>query len=85
MNFLFLGIFLNLFRFLIIKINLKNDKKDFIFRPGPTWMRRGTGPRGSATRAHAAPMRRYIYFIIITIYSIKFFSLAYMGRGNRTY
>ena len=43
------------------------------------------GPRGSATQAHAAPTRRYIYFIIIiTIYSIKFFSLPYIGRGFRT-
>ena len=55
-----------------------------------------SGPRGSATRAHAAaprgPTRQrhagprgiYIMYIFIIIYSIKFFSLAYMGRGNRT-
>ena len=51
----FFWIFLNLFRFLIIKINLKNDKKGFIFRAGPTWMRRGTqghvaAPRGPTRR-----------------------------------
>ena len=38
-----------------------------------------SGPRGSATRAHTA----FTFYIFITIYSIKFFSLAYMGRGNR--
>ena len=43
-----------------------------------TWQRHA-GPRG----AYAA---LYIFFIIIiiTIYSIKFFSLPYIGRGFRT-
>ena len=49
----------------------------FLFFARPTWMQRGTqghvdatwhsGPRGSATRAHAAPTRRYIYIFTIII------------------
>ena len=42
------------------KNELKNDKKRFIFRVGPTWMRRGTqghaGPRG------AYATYNYIYY-----------------------
>ena len=63
MKFLFLGIFSEFISILNNKNELKNDKKFFIFSRGShvdaTWH---SGPRGSATWAHAAPTRRiHIY------------------------
>ena len=57
MNFLifrnFSGFFLNYFRFLKIKNDLKNDKKGVNIRAGHVDMTWHLGPRGSATRAPA--------------------------------
>ena len=59
----------------------KKCKKQFLSARGHVDVTWQSGPRGSATRAHVA----YIFNIyFITIYSIKFFSLAYMGRGFQT-
>ena len=62
MNFLFLGIFLGFFSEFISNLNnkyvLKNNKNLLFF---------ARVPRGSATRAHAAPTWRIDIFIIIYI------------------
>ena len=72
MNFLFLGIFsgffLNLFRFLIIKMNSKMAKSGLILcgsHVDATWH---SGPRGSATRAHVAPTQLIRIFIIYIVF-----------------
>ena len=71
MNFLFLGIFfrifLNLFRFLNDKNELKGAKSGLILRGthvDATWHEK---PHGSATRAHAA---RYLSTYIYIVYNI---------------
>ena len=76
MNFLFLGIFPDFSEFILIfnnKNKLKNDKKGFIFRAGPTWMRRGT-------KGHVAPTWRIIY-IIYTYYIYKGSSAFRISEG----
>ena len=71
MNFLFLGIFSRFlwiyFLFKSIKMNLKKCKKRLFTARGhvdATWH---SGPRGSATRAHAA----YSIYIIYLLYIYK--------------
>ena len=70
MNFLFLGIFSEFISILNNKNEFKNDKKLFIFRAGPTWMRRGTqghvaAPRGPTRRLRGVYIYIYIYIIYI--------------------
>ena len=45
----------------------------------------GFYPCGATWQRHAGPRGIYIYYIIIITIYIKFFSLAYMARGNRSY
>ena len=65
MNFLifriFSGFFLFILQFLMLKIRFKNAKMFYIF---------ARDPRGCvvALRAHAAPTRRYIYLLLLTLY-----------------
>ena len=88
MNFLFLGIFFQIFSEFISILNnkneLKNDKKLFIFRVGPMWMRRGTQGHMAAPRG---PTRRIYIFIIIYIvyngYSAFLISKGFSNLLNR--
>ena len=64
-------------------MNIKKMQKAVFTARGhvdATWH---SGPRGSATRAHAVFI--YIIFLLLLYIYIKFFSLAYMGRDFRSY
>ena len=64
----------------MFKIIKKITKSVYILR-GPhvdaTWH---SGPRGSATRAHAEPTRRIYTYIFYIFYIVGVFSLLYIGR-----
>ena len=71
MNFIFLGIcsgfLLIYFLFKLIKINLKKCKKKVLTARGHVDAMWHSGPRGSATRAHAAYSMNIIYYYYIYI------------------
>ena len=45
------------------KNKLKNDKKDFLFHTGPTWMRRGTQGHVAVPRGPTRRLRSVIYIL----------------------
>ena len=67
----FFRIFLNLFRFLNDKDELKKVQTAVLFPRGATWMRRDTQGHVAALRGHTRRLRGVIFiFIFYMVYSI---------------
>ena len=65
----------------MIKMNLKREKSGFISARGHVYAMWHARPRGSATRAHAAPTRRVFIFIFYIVYNI-ICSAFHLSEGN---
>ena len=61
------SIFRNFFQIFNNKNKLKNDKNDFIFRAGPTWMRRGTQGHVAAPRGPTRRLCGVMYILLLLL------------------